>query len=104
LVTCGKPPGENEQSCACEPLYSQPFTIARDWVAPRQSFCHRRAPPRRGRRIHLDAGDSAALTGDHPEADDLLVIQRVVELQHATGRKQQRIAGIEHGQHAAHRR
>jgi len=23
--------------------------------------CHRRAPPRRGRRIHLDAGDSAAL-------------------------------------------
>src|SRR6266496_451028 len=41
--TCGKEPTE-EQSCACEPLYSQLPMISIAWVAPRQVFFHTRAP------------------------------------------------------------
>lgn len=48
-----------------------------------------------GHRVYFAADDFAALVGDNPGPGDPLVVQDVVELEHAADRKEQRIARVE---------
>jgi nitrite reductase/ring-hydroxylating ferredoxin subunit len=51
-----------------------------------------------GHRAYFAADDSAALVGDNPDPGDPLVVQDVVELEHAADGKEQRIARVENTQ------